>query len=59
MPPISKLNEQVIQMTYKVKREERDCQRLVCIAFPVHAARSPPAPSGIVCRETLQDTYSK
>lgn len=31
MPPILKLNEQVIQMTYKVKREQRDCQRLVCI----------------------------
>lgn len=35
MPPILKLNEQVIQMTYKVKREQRDCQRLVCIPFPM------------------------
>lgn len=32
MPPILKLNEQVIQMTYKVKWQQRDCQRLVCVS---------------------------
>lgn len=26
-----KLNENEIQMTYKVKQEQRDCQRLGCI----------------------------
>lgn len=31
MPPILKLNEQVIQMTYKVKWQQRDCQAGVCV----------------------------
>lgn len=58
MPPILKLNEQVIQMTYKVKWQQRDCQRLVCVS-----ECSVPLAS-VLCHlelfgEMLQSTYCK
>lgn len=58
MPPILKLNEQVIQMTYKVKWQQRDCQRLVCVS-----ECSVPLTS-VLCHlelfgEMLQSTYCK
>lgn len=58
MPPILKLNEQVIQMTYKVKWQQRDCQRLVCVS-----ECSVPLTSGLchleLFGEMLQSTYCK